>query len=88
MAVRIFHIQEAQTVSQAIERFAQYLQLSDDMLDRAERDDVKECARILAVYCAHYRSKFGVLPMSETLELVAQRETMNDEQANWIGDGL
>jgi hypothetical protein len=71
-------------VSEAVARFAKYLQLSDDMLDRAERDDVKECARILAVYCAHYRSKFGVLPMSETLEL-PNSEIMNHDQANWIG---
>jgi hypothetical protein len=56
------------------------------MLDRVERDDVKKCARILAVYRAHYRSKFGVLRMSETLELL-NNETMNDDQANWIGDG-
>jgi hypothetical protein len=74
-------------MSEAIERFAQYLQLSDDMLVRAERDDLEECARILAVQCAHYRSKFGALPMSETLELL-NSETMNDDQANWIGDGF
>ena len=74
-------------MSAAVARFAKYLQLSDDMLVRAERNDVEECARILAVYCAHYRSKYGVLPMSETLELL-NSETMNDDQANWIGDGL
>ena len=74
-------------MSAAVARFAKYLQESDDMLIRAERNDLEECARILAVYCAHYRSKFGVLPMSETLELL-NSETMNDDQANWIGDGL
>jgi hypothetical protein len=57
------------------------------MLVRAERDDVEECARILAVQCAHYRSKFGELPMSETLELL-NSETINDDQAKWIGDGF
>ena len=74
-------------MSDAVARFTKYLTLSDDMLARAEREDLEECARILAVYCAHYRSKFGVLPMSETLELL-NSETMNDGQANWIGDGL
>jgi hypothetical protein len=74
-------------VSEAIARFAKYLQLSDDMLIRAERDDLEECARILAVQCAHYRSKFGELPMSETLALL-NSETMNDDQAKWIGDGF
>ena len=74
-------------MSEAISRFATFLQLSDDMLVRAERDDLEECVRILAVHCAHYRSKFGELSMSDTLELLSC-ETMNDEQARWIGDGL
>src|SRR5258708_1173343 len=74
-------------MSEAIERFAAFLQLSDEFLARAEREDLEECVRILAVQCAHYRSQFDELPMSDTLEVVA-RETMNDEQAKWIGDGL
>ena len=74
-------------MSEAVTRFAQLLEFSDDMLARAERDDLEECARILAVQWAHYRSKFGELPMSDTLEVLPS-ETMNDEQAKWIGDGL
>ena len=74
-------------MSAATERFATFLRVSDQMLARAERDDLEECARILAVQCAHYRSKFGELPMSDTFDVLAS-ETMNDEQAKWIGDGL
>ena len=74
-------------MSEAVTRFAQLLHLSDQMLARVERDDLEECARILAVQCAHYRAKFGELPMSDTME-VLDSETMNDEQAKRIGDGL
>lgn len=74
-------------MSEAVNRFAVLLRLSDDMLARAEREDLEECARILATYCVHYRSKFGDLPMSDTLNLLSS-ETMNDDQARWIGDGL
>lgn len=74
-------------MSDSIARFAEFLKLSDDFLARAERDDLKECARILAVQFAHYRAKFGELPMSETMDVLAS-ETMNDDQAKWIGDGL
>jgi hypothetical protein len=63
------------------------LQLSDPMLARAEREDLRECARILAVQCAHYQSKFGNLPTSDALGVLSG-ETMNDEQAKRIGDGL
>ena len=71
----------------AVDRFAALLQLSDKILARAKRDDLEECARIPAVQCAHYRSRFGELPMSDTLE-VLNSETMNDDQATWIGDGF
>ena len=74
-------------MSEAIKRFEQFLKLSDGMLVRAERNDLEECARILAVQCAHYRSKFGELPMSDALDALTS-ETMNDEQATWIGDGF
>ncbi len=74
-------------MSDAIARFAALLQLSDDMLVRAERDDLEESVRILAVQCAHYKAKFGELPISEALD-VLNNETMNDEQAKWIADGL
>ncbi len=74
-------------MSQAIERFAALLGLSDDMLQRAEREDLEECRRILAVYCAHYRTKFRDIPMSDTFEVLSS-QTLNDEQAKWIGDGM
>jgi len=74
-------------VSEAIKRFADYRQLSDKFLARAEREDLEEAVRVLAVYCSHYISKFGKVPMSETLD-VLNSETIDDGQAKWIGDGL
>jgi hypothetical protein len=74
-------------VSEAIARLASFLQLSDDMLVRAQRDDLQECVRILAIQRAHYKAKFGELPISDALD-VLNNETMNDEQAKWIANGL
>jgi hypothetical protein len=74
-------------MSEAIARFAAFLKLSDEFLARAEREDLEECTRILAVQCAHYKAKFGELPMSETLD-VLNSETMDDEKAKWIADGF
>ena len=64
-------------MSEAVKRFADYRQLSDKFLARVEREDLQEAVRVLAVYCAHYISKFSKVPMSETLE-VLNSETMND----------
>jgi hypothetical protein len=74
-------------MSAAIKRCHALLRLYDDMLRRAERGDLEKCVRILALDCAHYRSKFGELPMSETLE-VLNCETIDTTQATWIGDGF
>jgi hypothetical protein len=74
-------------MSEAVSRFAALLQLSDKMLARAERQDLEECIRLLAVYCAEYRSKFGVLPFTGSLDLLS-RETIDDDQATWLADGM
>ena len=68
-------------MSAAIERFDKFLQLSDRMLARAERDDSQECARVLVEQCTHCRSQFGQIPMPETLEDLDSK-MMNDERAN------
>jgi len=73
-------------VSEAIQRFGVLHQLSDKMLARAERQNLEECIRLLAVYCAQCRSKFGVLPFTSSLALLS-RETINDDQATWLADG-
>ena len=62
------------------------LQLSDKMLARAERQDLVECIRLLAVHCAEYRSKFGTLPFTDSLDLLS-RETIDDDQATRLADG-
>jgi hypothetical protein len=46
-----------------------------------------ECVRLLAVYCAEYRSKFGVLPFTGSLDLLSA-ETIDDNQAAWLADGM
>jgi hypothetical protein len=73
-------------MSEAISRFGALLQLSDKMLARAERQDLEECIRLLAVYCAEYRSKFGVLPFTGSMDLLST-ETIDDDQATRLADG-
>lgn len=74
-------------MSEAISRFTALLQLSDKMLARAERQDLEECIRLLAVYYAEYPSTFGVLLFTGSTDLLS-RETIDDDQATWLGDGM
>ena len=56
------------------------------VMGNAEREALEKCGRILAIQCAHYRSRFGEIPMSETMALI-DSETMNDDEAKLIADG-
>jgi hypothetical protein len=57
------------------------------MLARAERQDLEECIRLLAVYGGEYRSKFGVLSFTGSLDLLS-RETTDDDQATRMADAM
>ena len=67
-----------------IGRFDKFLRLSDKIPARTEEEDAEECARVPVELCAHYHSRFGEIPLSETLEAL-DSATMNDERANRIG---
>jgi hypothetical protein len=73
-------------VESSVERFAALLQLSDKMLARAERQDLQECIRLLAVHCAEYQSKSGPLPFTGSLDLLS-REAIDEDQAKRLADG-
>lgn len=73
--------------SSGYERFTEFLKLTDRMIDDAPKSALAEAARMLAIQVGHYQRKFGVLPFEEAIELL-ETETLDDEQAGWIADGL
>ena len=75
------------TDSPDIERFKQYYRLTQRMVEEVDKETLVEAARILAMNVAHYRSKYGELPLEETIELL-HAETVNDSQAKLLADGM
>lgn len=67
--------------------FQQYYRLADALIEGATKDDLAECARLLALNLAHYQGKFGVVPLVGTLADLRASET-NDEQAVLLRDGM
>ena len=67
--------------------FAQYNKLADILINQADKEQVAECARLLALNLAHYQSKYGDLPLGETLAMVDADEP-NDEQAVLLANGM
>lgn len=70
-----------------LSRFAQYLKLSDQLIEKVGKDDIAECARLLALNVAHYQSKFGELPLEETLAMIGMTKP-NEEQLQLMANGM
>jgi hypothetical protein len=54
--------------------FEQYYKLADMLIEKATKEQLAECARLLALNLAHYRARHGELPLDETLALVDMSE--------------
>lgn len=68
-------------------RFKQYLTLADQLANVATKEDITECARLLAINLAHYESIHGALPLDETLE-IAYAEEPNQAQIDLMTRGM
>ena len=60
-------------------KLKQYLGLADALIERADKEKLAECARILAMNVAHYEIQYGALPLDATLGTTASG-IANDEQ--------
>lgn len=67
--------------------FKQYYKLADQLIEKVSKDDLAECARLLALNVAHYQSKYGELPLDETQAMLGIT-TPNDEQIKILTDGM
>ncbi len=67
--------------------FEQYYKLADTLIKQASKEQLAECARLLALNLAHYQGKFGEVPLEETLAILDATEP-NEEQAKLLTDGM
>lgn len=67
--------------------FQQYYKLANELIERSSKEQLAECARLLALNLAHYQGLYGDVPLSETLAILGTSEP-NDEQAVLLRDGM
>lgn len=67
--------------------FEQYYNLADQLIEKVSKEDLAECARLLALNVAHYQSKYGELPIDETLAMIGMNKP-NAEQLQLMTDGM
>jgi len=67
--------------------FQQYYNLADQLIEKVSKDDLAELARLLAMNIAHYQSKYGELPLEETLAMLDVVKP-NEEQVELITNAM
>lgn len=67
--------------------FEQYYKLADLLIEQATKEQLAECARLLALNLAHYQGVYGEVPLDETLSILNAAEP-NDEQLELLATGM
>lgn len=70
-----------------ISTFGQYYKLADQLIEKASKEELAECARLLALNMAHYKMKFGELPLEETLAMIGMSKP-NADQLELMANGM
>jgi hypothetical protein len=67
--------------------FEQYYKLADTLIEQATKEQLAECARLLALSLAHHQGKYGEIPLGETLAIL-DSTIADDEQLKLLCDGM
>lgn len=67
--------------------FQQYYRLADALIENASKDQLAECARLLALNLAHYQALYGEVPLSEVQAALDVSEP-NDDQVKLLARGM
>jgi hypothetical protein len=67
--------------------FKQYIQLAEGLAATASKDELLECARLLALNLTHYQMIYGELPLDTTLD-AAYSDELNDAQLELVTKGM
>jgi hypothetical protein len=67
--------------------FKRYYILVNELFERTSKEDIAETARLLALNLAHYQSKYGELPLEETLAM-SNITKPNDDQLKLLTEGM
>lgn len=67
--------------------FKQYYKLADLLIEQATKEQLAECARLLALNLAHYQGLYGEVPLGETLTILGAAEP-NAEQLALLATGM
>ncbi len=71
----------------SLEEFKDYYKRLDEMIAESTKENLAECARLLALNVAHYRAKYGELPMEEH-QAMLEADDIDEEMAKLLTSGV
>ncbi len=71
----------------ALEEFKDYYKHLDEMIAESTKADLAECARLLALNVAHYKAKYGELPLAEH-QAMLEADDIDEEMAKLLASGV
>ncbi len=67
--------------------FKDYYKRLDEMITESTKADLAECARLLALNIAHYKAKYGELPLEEH-QAMLEADDIDEEMAKLLASGV
>ena len=67
--------------------FEQTYELADMLIEKATKEQLAECARVLALSLAHHQIRHGEVPVDQTLATLRMYEP-TEEYLNLLVDGM
>lgn len=67
--------------------FQQYYKLADVLIEQSSKEQLAECARLLALNLAHYQGLYGEVPLDDVLAALDAGEP-NDDQVRLLAGGM
>ncbi len=71
----------------ALAEFKDYYKRLDEMIFESTKADLAECARLLALNVAHYKAKYGELPLEEH-QAMLEANDIDEEMAKLLDSGV
>lgn len=67
--------------------FERYYKLADDLIAQSTKEQLAECARLLALNLAHHQQLHGEIPLDQTLAILDGTEP-TEAQLRLLSDGM
>jgi hypothetical protein len=70
-----------------LSKVEQHMALADKLVQLADKEELAECGRILAMNLAHYKMNYGELPQDDGM-FMADLGELSKQQAELVIDGM